>query len=195
MLTEQSLAELIAYRPERDILSVYLNVDPSTGSADTYRLHLRQLLKEFEDRAAQDTEAILRFILYEYDWQGRGLAIFSNTADNFFRSFPLALPVRSRARLLNRPYVKPLADLMENYGNFGVAVVDKQGARLFHFHIGELQEQEGVLGEVVRHTKRGGGSQAAGRRGGTAGQTRYSEEVAERNLKDWGHGDQRHAVH
>jgi peptide chain release factor subunit 1 len=184
MLTEQSLAELIAYRPKQEVLSVYLNVDPSTGSADTYRLHLRQLLKEFEDRAAQDTEAILRFIQYEYDWQGRGLAIFSNAADNFFRSFPLTLPVRSRARLLNRPYVKPLADLMENYGHFGVAVVDKQGARLFHFHIGELQEQEGVLGEVVRHTKRGGGSQAAGRRGGIAGQTRYSEEVADRNLKE-----------
>jgi peptide subunit release factor 1 (eRF1) len=36
----------------------------------------------------------------------------------------------------------------------------------------------------VRHTKRGGGSQAPGRRGGTAGQTRYSEEIAERNLKE-----------
>jgi len=36
----------------------------------------------------------------------------------------------------------------------------------------------------VRHTKRGGGSQSPGRRGGAAGQTNYVEEVAERNLKD-----------
>ena len=45
-------------------------------------------------------------------------------------------------------------------------MVDKQGARLFYFHLGELREQEGVLGESVKRTKRGGGSQAAGRRGG-----------------------------
>jgi hypothetical protein len=63
-------------------------------------------------------------------------------------------------------------------------LVDKQGARLFNFHLGELREQDGVMGETVRHTKRGGGSQAPGRRGGTAGQTNYEEEVAERNIKD-----------
>jgi peptide subunit release factor 1 (eRF1) len=65
-----------------------------------------------------------------------------------------------------------------------VALVDKQGARLFHFHLGELSEQKGTRGEEVRRTKRGGGSQAPGRRGGTAGQTRYVEELTERNLKE-----------
>jgi peptide subunit release factor 1 (eRF1) len=65
-----------------------------------------------------------------------------------------------------------------------VALVDKQGARMFYFHLGELREQEGVLGESVRHTKRGGGSQAQGRRGGSAGQTNYVEEVTDRNIKE-----------
>jgi peptide subunit release factor 1 (eRF1) len=94
------------------------------------------------------------------------------------------VPVRSRVRVSDRPYVKPLADLLDFYGGYGVALVDKQGARLFHFHLGELAEQEGVMGETVRRTKRGGGSQAPGRRGGTAGQTNYVEEVAERNQKE-----------
>jgi peptide subunit release factor 1 (eRF1) len=80
--------------------------------------------------------------------------------------------------------VKPLVDLLDSYGGYGVVLVDKQGARLFYFHLGELQEQDGVVGESVRHTKRGGGSQAVGRRGGSAGQTDYVEEVAERNIKE-----------
>jgi peptide chain release factor subunit 1 len=46
-----------------------------------------------------------------------------------------------------------------------------------------LKEQEGVLGEIVRHTKRGGASAFPGRRGGIAGQTRYTEEVIDRNMK------------
>ncbi len=184
MFSEQDLQELISYRSKYPVLSVYLNTDPSVGSADAYKLHLRQMLKDYDESALKDTESIERFVEHEYDWSGRGLAIFSCAKDGFFRSFSLSLPVRSRTRYLNRPYVKPLADLLTNYGNYGVALVDKQGVRLFHFHLGQLGEQQGTTGEAVRHTKRGGGSQALGRRGGTAGQTRYAEEVAERNFKE-----------
>jgi peptide chain release factor subunit 1 len=184
MLTELDLQEIINYRPADPVLSVYLNVDPKAGSSDAYKLHLRQLLKDFEMVTPHDTETIRRFIEHEYDWSGRGLVIFSCAPQDFFRHFSLSIPIRNRARLLNRPYVKPLADIINNYGHYGVALVDRQGARLFYFHMGELREQEGTVGESVRHTKRGGGSQAPGRRGGTAGLTRYSEEVAERNIKE-----------
>ena len=184
MLSDSDLQALIAYRPQHPVLSLYLDLDPSAGSADFHRLQLRQLLKGFEDRAAEDVEAIERFMDHEYDWSGRSLAVFSCTADDYFRSFALAVPLRSRARWVDRPYVKPLADLLDRYGNYGVALVDKQGARLFHFHLGELQEQEGTLGQEIRHTKRGGGSQVQGRRGGSTGQTRYSKDIADRNLKE-----------
>ncbi len=183
MLTVKDLQEFIAYQPGFPVLSVYLSVDPSLGSADAYKLRLRQLIKEFDENAAGDVEAIERYIEHEYDWSGRSLVLFSCAKDHFFRSYALSLPVRDRARRLNRPYVKPLVDLIDNYGNYGVALVDKQGIRMFHFHLGELWEQQGTMGEAIRHTKLGGGSQATGRRGGIAGQTRYSEEMIDRNFK------------
>jgi peptide subunit release factor 1 (eRF1) len=126
----------------------------------------------------------LRYFDHTHDWSGRSVAIFSCATEDFLRAFPLAVPVRSRVRISDRPFVKPLADLLDAYGGYGVALVDKQGARLFHFHLGHLREQEGVVGETIRHTKRGGGSQAAGRKGGVAGQTDYVEELADRNMKD-----------
>lgn len=183
MLNEHDLQELLAYRPPAPVLSVYLSVDPSAGSADAYRLHLRQLLKEFTGEADRDLERIQRFVEHEYDWSGRSLAMFSCQVADFFRAFAFSVPVRSRARHIDRPYLKPLADLLAGYGDYGVVLVDKQGARLFHFHLGELQEQDGTLGEAVRHTKRGGASTFPGRRGGIAGQTGHSEELTERNLK------------
>ena len=184
MLTELDLKELITHQPANPVLSVYLNVDPSAGSADAYKLRLRQLLKPYEESAPSDTESIHRFIEHEYDWSGKALALFSCSLDDYFRFFSLSIPIRDRARLLNRPYVKPLVDLLDNYGNYAVILVDQHGSRLFHFHLGRLTEQEGTIGQAVRHTKRGGGSQATGRRGGVAGQTRYSEEVADRNIKE-----------
>lgn len=184
MLTEQGLQDLIAFRPQHPVLSVYINTDISTAAPDHYKLTLRQMLKEFHPHAQPEIENIQRFIEHEYDWSGRSLAIFSCAKENFFDWYPLYIPIRNRARLLNRPYVKPLVQLLDLYGHYGVALVDLQGARLFHFHMGALQEQEGTVGESVRQVKQGGGSQAAGRRSGTAGQTRFQEEVTGRNLKE-----------
>lgn len=132
----------------------------------------------------QDVEAIQRYLDHEFDWSGRGVAVFTCAGANFFRAIPLAVPVRNLVHVGERPSVKILADLLDNYGGYGVALVDKQGARLFHFHMGTLVEQEGVLGEEVKHVKSGGSSSMVGRRGGAVGQTRAMEEQVERNMKD-----------
>jgi peptide chain release factor subunit 1 len=182
MLTDKDLHELLEYKSDEPVISLYLNTDPSAGGADVHKLHLRNLLKEVE--LSDDIDDIERFFDHQFDWSGRSVAVFSCNPQDWFRYYTLAVPLRSRIRVSDRPHVKPLADILDAYGGYGVALIDKQGARFFSFHLGELREQEGVLGESVRHTKRGGGSQAAGRRGGSAGQTNYADEVAERNLKD-----------
>lgn len=183
MLTNQQLQDLLAYRPDKPVLSVYLDLDPSKGPPGTHKLALRQLLRPFEEEAPEDTQAALRFLEQQSESRGRGLVMFSCQADGFFRSYPLAVPIRSRARVLESPFVKPLADIFDAYGHFGLALVDKQKARLFHLHLGELAEESTFEGQEVRQTKLGGGSQAAGRRGGTAGQTQYADEIAKRNLR------------
>ena len=94
------------------------------------------------------------------------------------------MPVNSRVRVGDRPHVKPLAELFDSYGGYGVALVDKQNLRLFHFHLGQLREEEDLAGEDVRRTKMGGGSQLAGQRGGVTGLTRHAEEVADRNMRE-----------
>jgi len=182
MLSDRDVQELLHYQPSHLVLSIYLNTDPVEGNADAYKLRLRTMLKDID--MADDINVVQRYFEREHDWSGRSVAVFSCAAQGFFKAFPLAVATRDRVRVDGRPYVKPLADLLDSYGGYGVVLVDKQGARLFNFHLGELREQEGVSGEAIRHTKRGGGSQAPGRRGGTAGQTDYVEEVADRNIKD-----------
>ncbi len=182
MLSSSDLKELLDYSPEYPVVSLYLNTDPTRGAADHYRLRLRGMLKDIDLK--QDVQAIERFFNHEYDWAGRSVAVFSCAPEGFFRSYGIAVPARSRIRVTDRPHVKPLADLLDSFGGYGVALVDKQSARLFHFHLGELREAENVLGEDVRKTKLGGGSQAPGRRGGIAGLTKHTEEVAERNMRE-----------
>jgi peptide subunit release factor 1 (eRF1) len=182
MITDQNVQELLHYRPEHPVLSVYLNTDSAEGNADFHRRRLRSMLKDAG--LAKDVEEVIEFFDHGHDWSGRSVAVFSCAQEDFFRAYSMAILIRSRVRVGNRPYVKPLADLLDSYGGYGVVLVDKQGARFFYFHLGDLQEKEGLFGESVRHTKRGGGSTAAGRRGGIAGQTDYVEEVTERNMRE-----------
>ena len=182
MLTEKDLHELLSYQASSPVLSLYLNTDPASGTTENHKLRLRSLLKAID--LPDDEEVILRFFDHEFDWSGRSVAVFSCVAEDFFRAYPLAVSLRSRVRINDRPHVKPLADLLDAYGGYGVALVDKQGERLFYFHLGELREQEGMMGEAVRHVKRGGASSMPGRRGGTTGRTNLEDEVTERNARD-----------
>ncbi|MDF1500420.1 MAG: hypothetical protein P1P76_08125 [Anaerolineales bacterium] len=183
MLREKDLQELLEFEFTHPVLSVYLNFDPSRTTTEKAKLHTRQMLKPYSDQNADDVEKIQSYLEHEYDGSGQGLVLFSCSGENFFKTISLPIPVRNRARLLPKPYVKPLAALLDHFGHYGVAIVDKQGLRAFHFHLGELNEQEGIVGEDVRHTK-SGGSQVAGRRGGITSQTGYAEELVERNLRE-----------
>jgi peptide subunit release factor 1 (eRF1) len=182
MFTDHDLRDLLNYAPNAPVLSVYLSTDPAEGNADAYKLRLRSMLKEID--LPEDVAAVLRYFDREHDWSGRSVVLFSCAGDDYFKVYTLQLNIRSRVRVSDKPFVKPLLDLLDFYGGYGVVLVDKQGARLFSFQLGELQERDGVLGESIRRTKRGGGSQATGRRGGVAGQTDHMDEITDRNIKE-----------
>ncbi len=182
MFSENNLRELLDFSAQEPVLSIYLNTEPSQGNADAYKLQLRTMLKEVW--LPQDVEAVERYLNQEYDWSGRSIAMFSCYPQGFFRAYPLAMPVRNLITVSDRPSVKQLTNLMDSFGGYGVVLVDQQGARVFYFHLGELQEQEGTVGEAVKRTKRGGASSMPGRRGGAAGKTRAVDETVDRNMKD-----------
>ena len=187
MFSRKDLQELAEYKGTgAPVLSLYLNVDPSQHTTDEYKLALRQLLRDAGERAAaKDIAAVERFFDLEYDWSGRSVAVFSCSADTFWRAYPLAMPAPDHVFVGSKPYVTPLAKLWDTFGRFVVVIVDKQGARLLLFHVGELIRTEGILGEPVRHVKSGGGSAEAGRRGGAAATAnKHEDQVAARNLKE-----------
>jgi peptide chain release factor subunit 1 len=186
MFTQDDLQELAAYQSETPMLSVYLDVDPTVHTTDEYKLALRQMLKRAEGSAApEDVAAVERFFDHEYDWSGRGVAVFSCAKEGFWRAYSLAMPIASGVTVARKPYVWPLAALVDAYGSYLVTVVDRQGMRLLLFEMGELQTSDGYLGEEVRKLKKGRGSSGgAGRRGGAPISSRHEEGVARRNIRD-----------
>lgn len=172
----QELAELVS--KDAPILSLYLNVDPHRRSTEEPKLVLRRLLTEAADAGAApaDIERVERFFEHEYNRQGRGIACFSLAKRDFWRSYALLVPMDDLVYVGMRPYIKPLSDVWDNYQRLGVLMVDREGARVFIYHLGALEDSAGVLGaEVKRH-----------KQGGWAAQKlqRYEDQEGKRNLKE-----------
>jgi peptide subunit release factor 1 (eRF1) len=189
VFSKQELKELAGFRSDASpVLSVYLNVDVTQLTAEQYRLTLRGMLKSVADKAAhEDIEAVERYLDLEYDWQGKGIAIFSAT--DFWRAYPLVFPVGNSVHVSPQPHIKPLADYFDAYDRYGVVLVDREGARLFLFNQGTLQDATGVLGEELRNhrrdaTGRGGRSGTGPGQGKSPGLDGRLERVTTRNLRD-----------
>jgi hypothetical protein len=186
MFKQDDLRELAAFQARTPILSVYLNVDPTEHTTDEYKLALRQMLKQAEGVASpKDAEAVGRFFDHEYDWSGRGVVIFSGVREGFWRTYSLAVPVTSGVTVARKPYIWPLTALVNAYGSYAVAQIDRRGLRLLQFEMGELQATDGHLGEEVRKLKKGRGSSGrAGRRGGAPISSQHEEGIAQRNIRE-----------
>lgn len=184
MFTEENLDELLAFEAEEaEVVSLYLNADVGENPAETIKLQVRGLLRNVPDELEEDSNRIEEYFELEHDWHKAGVAVFSCVAEEFFRAYQVAVPFRNRVRVARKPYLKPLLHLMKYYTNYGVILVDRISARFFEFHLGELQETGGAMGEDVRKLKHGRGSSAAGMRGGVGG-ARQEDEHAQRNMRE-----------
>ncbi|MBN1486953.1 MAG: hypothetical protein JW981_04875 [Anaerolineae bacterium] len=186
MFKEKVLRELASIEASSPILSVYLDVDPKQRTSEEYRLTLREMLKNVDNEAAAaDLEAVKHYIDLQYDWSGRGLAIFSCQAEDIWMTFPLSVPVDSGVTVAKKPYISPLVELNGLYGRYAVALVDRQGGHFYLFEMGDLVHHEGVMGEEIRHVRKGRGSSMVGMRGGDPSPGgRKEAELVSRNLKD-----------
>lgn len=159
MLNYADIQQLADYENhDHPVLSVYLDVDPRRRSVEQYRLALRNLLDEAQGAAPKDAEKIQKFVEMGFNRQGCGLIMFSCTNDDFWWAQSVQPPIEDKVFVSFRPYLRPLAMLLDTYERYGVIQVDQAGARLYLFHMGMLEAAEGHLGEEVKTHKAGGWS-------------------------------------
>lgn len=183
MFNTEALNKLLEFKSQHDVVSLYLNLDPKDGNLDLHKLHLRKLIEEIKSKP--DKEIILDFFASKRDWNGRSLVLFSCSADHFFEAFTLQIPVHDLVWTDKSPYIKPLIDLVDSFGHYGVVLVNKQSVRLLLFHLGELSAGTELAGEQIKHVKHGGASSMPGRRSDGAGRTHYEDELEERNMRSF----------
>jgi peptide chain release factor subunit 1 len=159
-LTE--LAEMTA--PERAFLTVCLSGPKSERSlADKFRRTRRVLAgttaeRDEREHFDENTKAIRKY-LDKHPLRSGALCIFSCWALDFFQAVPLSTPLRDLVWVDSSPYIRPLAELQDEYESVAVVVADNKKARIFLVTAAVATSPEVIQGNIKNHVRKGGWSQ------------------------------------
>ena len=168
LLTVDDIKVLTAFHSDAyPVVSVYLDARPEERQREKLRVKLKHLIDEAKRLPAtrskqrgkmfqHEAERLMTWFETEYDHTGRGLAIFTATEPALWRSFRLPVPVRDRLVMADRPYLRPLLTLVDEFERYLVLLVDKQAARLFVVYLGEIEEYTELIDELVPRPREGG---------------------------------------
>ena len=179
MFNEEDLRELVEFHAEGSpVVSIYLDTDLTHQTKEKCKLTLREILRRLEKEVPQaDWKRFEYFLDFEYDWQAKGIAAFSCQDRGFWRVHPVAMLLVNTAFMSDRPNIKPLATLLDEYKPCAVALVGRDRARFFVIRLGEIIEYEMMADEELpgRH-----------KQGGWAAQRyqRHADDRALHNLRE-----------
>lgn len=158
-ITEDEIRQLASFKGgEAPVTSVYLDVDGGrhvrwqdvVKSADV-------LLKDAQARfghdasVAADIKRIQELVHGGIDRsRTRGLAVFSCTAQDFWKVVELPVGVRDQVVVNHSPYVRQLEVVVDEFERFGLLLADKIRARVFVYELGELVESEEIIEPLPR---------------------------------------------
>lgn len=151
-------------------ISLYLNTGPNENGQrdlDTFtRKRFKEELEKFEDGTPERErfeQAVERINTYfeEIPADIKGVAVFASAGpNNYFETYEFIVPFEENDLFVSdRPYVYPLARILEQNPAFAVALADTNRAHIYVFKRGAAIEQEEIQNTKTNRTEVGGWSQ------------------------------------
>lgn len=167
--------------PERAFLSLYLATPDSfsglKGRIDTLRSLLAEDPVELEH--FEENLKLAEKWLSEHTWETEGAAIFVCWALDFVQAYPLTVPGRDLIWVDSSPYIRPLAELQDEYENFVVVAADNTASRIFFVTSARPDEDAKIKGDVKNNVKKGGWSQKRYERRRSNELMHYAKEIVD----------------
>ena len=189
MFADINLRELADIKaPERAFLSIYIAGRHSLGELEKRLNKARNMLKgggiEKDEREYFDENvgAVMKY-LGQHPLESGSLCIFSCWVLDFLKVIPLTAPAKDLVWIDSSPYIRPLAELQDEYENVAVVVADNKKARIFLVSSAVAGSEEVVKGNVKNHVKKGGWSQQRYERRRDKQLHLYADEIIEAILK------------
>jgi peptide chain release factor subunit 1 len=168
MITASQRDELVHFAGgAQHVLSVYLDLTANRQVQRMYQAAFQDMARRCEaeldhQRAKQLRAEIARVndFLEGEPHRGQGLSIFSCASADFWRVYFTPVRLDDDIFYTSKPVIRPLLGVLDEYGRYGVALVDSESARLMTVNLGEIEDGDEVADDVTGRHKQGGWSQS-----------------------------------
>ncbi len=180
----RELAEMTG--PERAFLSVYISEPQSVKGLDKRFERLRRALAATDSAEKDEREhfdenvRLVRDYLEKKPLKSGSLCLFACWALDFLKVVPVPKRLDDLVWIDSSPFIRPLAELQDEYENVAVVVADNKRARIFLVSSAVSGDAETVRGNIKNHVKKGGWSQQRYERRRDGELLHYAREIVER---------------
>jgi peptide subunit release factor 1 (eRF1) len=141
MIQARHLQELVNFKtPSSEVVSLYLDIDKGLSPASALSLACKGAPDDALAVVAKELKGIERALEETRLPSDRGLALFCSARFRLLRACRLPEPVMTRLVVADRPHLKPLLNIADQYQRYGVALVGAASARFFEFYMGRIRE-------------------------------------------------------
>ncbi len=162
MLQDINLRELADMRGNgRDFVSIYFPTAEGLDSLKGRLRNLRHLLEDERDEAEhfEVTLQRIRRLIEDHPTDAQSLCAFGCDLLDFARGYPISMAVRSEVHVGPSPYIRPLAELQDEYQTFAVVACNNKSTRIYLVTNETAELEERVKGDVKNRVHKGGWSQ------------------------------------
>lgn len=170
---------------DRAFLSIYLSGPDSLKRIKKRIDNIKKMLKENKDES-EHFEKNLKLIedyFHKHPYKSGSLCVFCCWLLDYLEAYPLSVQVQDMVWVDSSPYIRPLAELEDEYEDFAVVVADNKLARIFLVASGKTDSEEKIKGNIKNHVKVGGWSQQRYERRRDKELHKYAKEIVD-NLKE-----------
>jgi peptide chain release factor subunit 1 len=182
MFNNIDLRELAAISgPERAFLSLYLSTPESLAGLKNRIETIRSMLSDnpIESEHFEENLKMAEAWLAQHTWTTDGAAIFVSWAMDLVRAYPLTAKVPDFLWVDSSPYIRPLAELQDEYENFVVVAADNTASRVFFVTSAVADQDSRIKGDVKNNVKKGGWSQKRYERRRSNELMHYAKEIVD----------------
>ncbi len=144
------------------VLSVYLGsatkqAPSSTLLSTQFHSQIHQTLSDQEKKLfRKDLERIGDFIKSEYNARGKRSVVFFSAGKKLWETLKFEFYLQPLCLVSYSPYIHPIMEALDKYKKYLVLLADREKARLFTVHLGEIREHRDIFNGVVPQKVRAG---------------------------------------
>ena len=168
--------------PDRCFVSLYLNGSSNWPSVEQRLQQYRNLLVQHSDEQEnldRTIETIRRHLPKNLPQKG-SLAVFACWLTDFYESHEIPGEVRERVILDSSPFVRPLAEFLDEFETFCIVLLDHKRAKIFLVTGSNIAQLSQARGDIKNHVRKGGWSQQRYERRRDKQVHNYCREIADR---------------